>query len=633
MHGDAAFFEQPALVIALALAIGMISQVLARHLRLPGIVVLLAAGAVLGPDGLGWVRPASLGTTLQTLVGYAVAVILFEGGLQLNLRRLRSQARPIRGLVTTGALITAVGGTLAARWLMHWPWSVAALFGTLVIVTGPTVITPLLRRMRLQSETATVLEAEGVFGDAIGALMAVITLEVVLTPYSTAFGLGAWELVERLGFGAAAGVAGGAVMAFLLRHERLIPHGLDNVVTLSLALLLYQISNTALEESGIVAVIAAGMTVGNNRGRLVEELKDFKEQLTVMLIGLLFVLLAADVRFDDVRALGMPAVATVAALILVVRPLNVWLGTGGSGLDLRQKAFIAGMAPRGIVAAAVASLFAQRLAASEIPYGTELRALVFLVIAVTVTLYGLLGTPLAQILGLKRKPEGGYAILGAGAVARVLARALTFEEQKVVLIDSNPQACQRADDAGLRVLFGSGLADGILQRAALDERRGAIALTPNDGSNYSFARRAKLEYGCPRVWVALGSDRSDVRPSMLQEIDARNLFGTVFNLSTWNHRLERGRAVLQEWVAESDENGGREVEITAEDALPLAWRSDARAHPFESFESPFRRASLLVLVDRRAEERVHESFTAGGWRLESVRDPDATGSPTEQEQI
>lgn len=631
MHGGP-FLEDPAFTIALALAVGMIAQVLARHLRLPGIVLLLAAGAALGPDGLGWLRPESLGATLQTLVGYAVAVILFEGGLQLNLRRLRRQARPIRGLVTVGAVITAVGGTLAARWLMHWPWSVAALFGTLVIVTGPTVITPLLRRMRLQSETATVLEAEGVFGDAIGALVAVVTLEVVLTPYSAAFGLGAWELIERLGFGALAGVAGGALMALLLRYERLIPYGLDNVVTLSLALLLYQLSNAVLEESGIVAVIAAGMTVGNSRGRLVEELKDFKEQLTVMLIGLLFVLLAADVRFADVRALGWPAAATVAALILAVRPLNVWLGTRSSDLDLKQKSFIAAMAPRGIVAAAVASLFAQRLAASEMPYGTELRALVFLVIAVTVTLYGLLGTPLAQMLGLKRKPEGGYAILGAGAVARVLARALTLEGQKVVLIDSNPQACQRADDAGLRVLFGSGLADRILQRAALDERRGAIALTANDGTNYSFVRRAKLEYGCPRVWVALGSDRSEVRPSMLQEIDARRAFGTVFNLSTWNQRVERGRAVLQAWVIESDGEDGRPVEITAEDALVLAWRNDTRAHPFESFEPPFRRASLLVLADRRAEERVRESFAAGGWKLESTRDPDEAGSLADQEQ-
>lgn len=612
------FLEDPAFTIALALAVGMIAQVVARHLRLPGIVLLLAAGAALGPDGLGWVRPTSLGATLQTLVGYAVAVILFEGGLQLNLKRLRRQAGPIRGLVTTGALITAVGGTLAARWIMDWPWSVAALFGTLVIVTGPTVITPLLRRMRLQSETATVLEAEGVFGDAIGALVAVVTLEIVLTPYSATLGHSAWELVERLGFGALAGVAGGLVMAFLLRYERLVPDGLDNVVTLSLALLLYQASNAFLEESGIVAVIAAGMTVGNSRGRLVEELKDFKEQLTVMLIGLLFVLLAADVRLADLRALGWPAVATAVALIAAVRPLNVWLGTRSSDLDLRQKAFIAAMAPRGIVAAAVASLFAQRLADSEMPYGTELRALVFLVIAVTVTFYGLLGSPLARVLELRRKPKGGYAILGANAVARVLARALATRSQDVTLMDSNPQACQRAEDAGLRVLFGSGLADRILQRAELDERHGAIAMTPNDGINYSFARRAKYEFSCPRVWVALGSDRSEVRPSMLEEIDARRLFGGVLNLGTWSHRLDRGGATLQVWAPD---DGGLPVEVGAEDALPLAWKGDRRAVPFEAFDPPIRGASLLVLTNQRTSSRVEEAFVAAGWRLESSRDP------------
>ncbi len=615
------FLDDPAFTIALALAAGMISQVVARHLRLPGIVLLLACGAALGPDGLGWVRPASLGSSLHTLVGYAVAVILFEGGLQLDIRRLRRQARPIRGLITVGSLVTAAGATAVVWWLMEWPLSIATLFGTLVIVTGPTVITPLLRRMRLESETSTVLEAEGVFGDAIGALVAVIALEVVMTPYSDRFEHGMLELAEKLGFGAVIGIVGGLVMAFLLRYERLVPHGLDNVVTLSLALLVFQSSNALREESGIVAVIVAGMTVGNSRGRLVEDLKDFKEQLTVMLIGLLFVLLAADVRFADVRALGLPAWLTVAALILIVRPLNALAGTWRSDLDPRQKTFIAAMAPRGIVAAAVASLFAQRLDAAGMAYGSELRALVFLVIAVTVAVYGLFGGPLALALRLRRTPAGGYVILGASPLARVLARTLHSGPRSVALIDSNPEACRRAEAEGLRVIFGSGLAEGVLQRASVDERQGAIAMTPNDGVNYSFIRRMRLEFNCPRVWLTLGSDRSEVRPSMLEEIEAHLLTGEVFSLESWNHRLEAGRTVLQirQPAAETDE--ALELPTSPEAALPIVWRAGKRVRPFDAPVAPFRDARLHVLVNDRQLTQVNESYDALGWQLVGEGDP------------
>ncbi len=613
------FAEDPAFVVALALVVGMTAQVVARHLRLPGIVLLLAAGALLGPDGLGWIQPQTLGGTLQTLVGFAVAVILFEGGLSLNIRRLRRQAKPIRGLVTIGSFVTAVGGTLAAHYIMGWAWSVAALFGTLVIVTGPTVINPLLRRLRVESKVSTVLEAEGIFGDAIGALVAIVALEVVLTPAHIDVAHGAWELLQRIGFGGLAGVLAGLVMATLLRYERLIPHGLDNMVTLSLTLLLYQGANALLPESGIVAVIAAGMTIGNTRAPLVEELKEFKEQLTAMLIGLLFVLLAADVRLDDVKALGWRGLATVGILMLIVRPLNVWVGTYDSDLNLRQKAFLSWMAPRGIVAAAVASLFAQRLEAAEMTGGTELRALVFLVIALTVTVQGLMGAPLATLLGLKRKSKRGYAILGAGPLARTLAEALGSDDQKGVLIDSNPQACRTAELSGLKILFGSGLADSILQRAALEERRGAIGLTPNDGINFTFTRRAKREFRSPKVWLTLGSNHSEVRPSMLGEIEAELLFGGVTNIGVWNHRVEQNRAVLEIWEANDRGSGDQEAPTFSTDqALPFVWRNTTQAEPFAHFKPPFRHASLLVLVASQHTEAVEAAMSLAGWYLTST---------------
>lgn len=200
----------PALLLAVALTAAMLAQVLARHLRVPGIVLLLATGAVLGPDVAGVLDPEALGPALQVLVGLAVAVILFEGGLNLDLRRLRREATSIRRLVTLGALITALGGTLAARLILGWGWTPSVLFGTLVIVTGPTVVTPLLRRIKLKRKLATVLEAEGVLVDAIGAVVAVVALEVVIDPVlAESLAEGLWSLVSRLGFGLAAGLAGG----------------------------------------------------------------------------------------------------------------------------------------------------------------------------------------------------------------------------------------------------------------------------------------------------------------------------------------------------------------------------------------------------------------------------------------
>ncbi len=394
--------NNPALIVALALGAGIIAQSLARHLRIPGIVVLIGAGVVLGPDVANIIRPQAVGDTLHALVGFAVAVILFEGGMNLDLRRLRREGRSIRQLVTAGALVTAAGGTLCAHWILGWDWILSALFGTLVIVTGPTVITPLMRRIRATRKLATVLEAEGVLVDAIGALMAVLALEVVIGPSGQALALGVQGMLWRLGFGFVMGAAGGLLIAVLLRYEKIVPEGLDNVFTLSMVLVLFQLSNALMTESGIVAVVAAGLVVGNVKTQALRELREFKEQLTILLIGMLFVLLAADVRLEQVRSLGWAGVWTVLALMLVVRPLNIFVGTAGSDLSLQEKAFLSWIAPRGIVAAAVASLFADSLTRAGIPGGNDLRAMVFLVIAATVLVQGLTGGLVAHLLGVRR---------------------------------------------------------------------------------------------------------------------------------------------------------------------------------------------------------------------------------------
>ncbi|MBD3298317.1 MAG: sodium:proton antiporter, partial [candidate division Zixibacteria bacterium] len=329
--------DSPAVTIALALAVGLIVQIIAHHVRLPGIVLLLAAGALLGPDLANLVQPHTLGPALRLLVGFAVAVVLFEGGLNLNLGRLRHESGVIQSLVTVGAVITGVGGTLAARWVLGWDWGVATLFGALVIVTGPTVIAPLVRRIRLNRNLQTILEAEGVLIDPIGAIIAVVALEIVISPSASSFISGVLHLFAKLGVGALFGALAGLIMTVALRSRRLIPEGLENVLILTLVLAAFHLSDAAQTESGIVAVTVAGMVVANSRARVLRDLMEFKEQLTTLFIGMLFVLLAADVRFVQVQSLGVPGLIVVAILMFIVRPINIIASTVGSRLRAGEK--------------------------------------------------------------------------------------------------------------------------------------------------------------------------------------------------------------------------------------------------------------------------------------------------------
>ncbi len=566
--------ENPALTFALALAAGMVAQAGARHLRVPGIVLLLATGVLLGPDVLGVIHPRTLGGTLHTLVGFAVAIILFEGGLNLEFKRIRRQASSIQRLISLGAVITALGGSLAAHLLLGWDWTRAVLFGTLVIVTGPTVINPLLRRLRVHRKVATVLEAEGVLIDAIGAVVAVVALEVVLSPAGGTLAHSSWDVLTRLGFGTLMGVAGGLLIGSLLRIRRLLPEGLENVFTLSMVLALFQISEALFPETGIVAVTAAGILVGNSKTPALRDLREFKEQLTVMFIALLFVLLAADVRLGEVAHMGWAGAATVLALMLLVRPLNVLVSTAGSDLNTRERLFLAWMAPRGIVAAAVSSLFAERLAAAGIGGGHELRALVFLVIAVTVLVQGLSGAAVAQLLRVRRPSDSGYTILGASELSLCIGELLREAAHEVLFLDSNPALCRAAEDRGFRVLYGNALSESLAQRAELDGRVGCLCTTSNDGVNFVFAKKAREEFKVPRAWVALRRGHTSVTPEALAENRVHVLFGTPRRLDLWSLRLERKQASPETWVLNSEATEDTSVLASGEEGpehlfLPL----------------------------------------------------------------
>ncbi len=608
-------FDSPTLTVAIALAAGMVAQALAAHLRAPGIVLLLATGVVLGPDVAGVVRPDTLGSGLLGLVGFAVAVILFEGGLNLDVRRLRRAQRPIRQLVTVGALVTAVGGTLVAKVILGWDWRLCILFGTLVIVTGPTVITPLLKRLNVQRRVATVLEAEGVLIDAIGAITAAVAMEVALSPSGTNLAAGVAHIGLRLGFGVLAGLVGGGVLAVLLRFRHVIPDGLENVLTLGVALTVFELSNAIMHESGIAAVTVAGIVVGNSRTYVRRELAEFKEQLTVLLIGMLFVLLAADVRLASVLALGWPGIATVAALILLVRPLNVLAGTVRTDLTLRERAFVAWIGPRGIVAAAVASLFALELEAAGIAGGAALRALVFLVITVSVLWAGLTGGLAARALGLRRQSGAGWVVLGGGPLARKVAEVLGCEDDPVVCVNSQPDAVRAAEEAGLRALLGNPLEERTIKRAELDTRRGALAVTGKPEVNLLFAQKAKHEARSLAFYVQLRDWTTGVTHEMVDEQGMRVLFGAAVDVDAWNTRVERQTATVQLWERS---RRARAAEALGEpDAFPpfvaIARRRKATVEPVDDRTRFRKRDRVAFLIDEDRREQAEDRLRSLGW--------------------
>lgn len=607
----------PALTFAIALAAGVVAQAVAHHLRVPGIVVFLLSGVLLGPDLLGVVQPETLGHGLEMLVGLAVAVILFEGGLNLNLHRLRREAKTIRRLITIGAVITAAGGAVGARFFMGWDWRLSILFGTLVIVTGPTVITPLLRRIRVNRTLSTVLEAEGVLIDPVGAIIAVVALEIAVGAGGTDAAVDLLGIPTRLIVGAVVGVVGGLVIALLLRNDRIVPEGIENIFTLSLVLALFEISNAILPESGIMTAAVAGLVVGNMKTRLDRELREFKEQLTIMLVGLLFVLLAADVRLADVYSLGWAGVSTILFLMFVVRPIDVSISAAGSTLTVRERLFMGWLSPRGIVAAAVASLFAQRLVEEGIEGGIELRALVFLVIAVTVVVQGLTGGVVASFLGVRRQVDNGYVVVGASPVGRALAAALRVGGNDVVLIDSNARAARAAEGEGFTVIYGNANEERALIRADIEGRKGFCAVTPNPDANLLIAHGAKDASKRLNTYVTLARGRSGARARRVKRDGHSVLFGIAIEMGQWNHQLHQGDAGIQRWRYVGIEEDGV-VDIQARFSstvrlLPLTIMRGGRTDPVDQ-DTVVRTGDEVVFLLMLAQDGDVESLLrVAGW--------------------
>ncbi|MEL6195615.1 MAG: cation:proton antiporter [Myxococcota bacterium] len=624
-------FDDPSLAVAFALSLGLLVQIIARHVGLPGIVLLLTTGVILGPDLVGIVRPDALGSALQTLVGFAVAVILFEGGLNLSLSRLREAAQPIRQLIVIGAPVSAVLATGVGYFILGWAIGPSILFGLLAMVTGPTVINPLMKRLKVKTEVAEILEAEGVLIDAIGAIAAAAALEVVVGQANPVTG-GLLDLVGGLAFGTLLGIGVGAALAWTLRRRRLIPEGLENVFTLTVVLVAFQIANALFHESGLATVTTAGLLLGNIPNSVHRELREFKEQLTVMLLGMLFVLLAADVRLADVFALGPKALLGVLAMLFIVRPLSVFAGTFGTPLKKRQRAFMAWIGPRGIVAAAVASYFSSALEKAGDPQGSELRAFVFVVIAVSVLAAGLTGGWVASWLGQRAEPRG-WLILGAHEVSRQLATILKRNQEPVLLLDSNLDAVRHARSTGLKVLHGNALDEEILREAGVSYRRGIVAMTANEEVNLLFSQEARGEASpALEMFTVVSSEDVGITSSMVKETRAQLYSASALDIELWDVRLRRGSTRLERWSlqdpgAEITASGGSPD--TPPDNTLLFYMARERSGIIEPLgeETSLRVDDVLwVMINRERQREAYSWLESRGLRALRDDEPEAVAA-------
>jgi len=459
---------------------GVGAQWLAGRLRLPSILLLLAGGLIAGPV-LGIVVPDVLfGELLFPLVSMAVGVLLFEGGLGLNLARFHESRSIVIRLITIGVVITWVIGAFAAKILFGLPISHALLLAAVLVVSGPTVVLPLLRQARPNAPVGPILRWEGIVIDPIGAMLAVIVLGAVLH-HEADIALTAVELIGTTVVGSAIGLAAAGILAFALSRFVISDH-LQNPVALLLCITAYTGANAIFHEAGLFATTVMGIALANQRISPTSHIVHFQEELGPLIIAGLFILLGARVDLGEVQEVLLPALGLVLVLVLIARPLTALVSTAGTDLDQKQRIFLASMAPRGIVAAAVSSLFALKLEEAGIEFGA-LVPITFVVIAGTVIIYGLGAVPLAKMLGVAKAKPNGVALVGAAPWVLQLAHEVRKADVPVLIVASQGFDRDVEVAQGIEIYEGSVSSDEFLDR--LDEVgiSEAIATTRNTELN------------------------------------------------------------------------------------------------------------------------------------------------------
>ncbi|MCK0178828.1 cation:proton antiporter [Flavobacteriaceae bacterium S0862] len=487
------------LELAGIIILGILAQWVAWRFKIPAILPLILIGLLVGPiaaeflseDGAKWIEPIWNGEKglfpgegLYYFVSLAISIILFEGGLTLKRSEIRNVGPVITKLITLGSAVTFFAAGILAHFVFDLSWEISFLFSGLIIVTGPTVITPILRNIPLKKDVSAVLKWEGILIDPIGALVAVLVFEFISVGGDSGFTKTAlMEFGKIILFGTTFGFTFAHALAFAI-NKKLIPHYLLNVVSLSTVLLVFVESEIFAHESGLLAVVVMGMVLGNGKLENLKELLYFKESLSVLLISILFILLAANINIEDLELLySWKTGILFAAVVFVVRPLAVFLSTYNSNLKLNEKLFISWVGPRGIVAAGIASLFGSKLIKEGVEGAEYITPLVFMIVLGTVLLNATTARLFAKIVGVFLTKSEGILIIGASKVSRLLGHYLENNGRHVVLIDSNLTNIKKAKELGLEAFDSNIYSETLADNIELNDVGYLMALTGNSDIN------------------------------------------------------------------------------------------------------------------------------------------------------
>lgn len=519
MHGNNLF------ILSGVLVAGFACQWIAWRVKLPSILFLLVTGIIVGP-WLGLLDPnAVFGDLLTPFVSLAVAVILYEGSMTLKLSEIRGHGNVVRNLVTIGVLITWSVATFAARVFLGWDIYLAALFGAIVTVSGPTVILPLLRTVRPTNALSNVLRWEGILVDPLGAILAVLVFNFIVvtqTAATTAQLLGTLGMIVVVGAGL--GVLVGHAFGVVLRKHWL-PDFLRDYAALALVILVFALAESLEMESGLLAVTIMGVWQANMRDLDLDDILDFKESLTLVLVAGLFIILAARIEFAGLLGLGTGAIAVLLLLQFVAGPLRAYVCSIASDMSWRERTFLGWIFPRGIVAAAVSALFALRLEGMSYPGAENLVPMVFTIIVGTVVIQGLSGGSVARALGIANPEPNGVLIVGANPVALAFANALHANGHRVVVASMGWDGIRKARMSGLPVFYGSPVSSYAERHLDLTGLGNLLALSHRPGINELACVKYRYEFGREAVYtVKHHSESSHEKHQISGEAAGRVLF-------------------------------------------------------------------------------------------------------------
>ncbi len=544
--------ESQLIILASIVILGMGAQWLAWRLHFPSIVFLLLFGFIAGPL-TGFLHPEEvMGDVLTPFVSISVAIILFEGGLSLRIKELKKSGGIIFRLLSIGMLTTWLITSAAAYFILKLHWELSLLLGAILVVTGPTVIGPLLRHIRPNGKVGDILKWEGIVIDPIGAAFAVLVFDAILVGEAKVAGvMFVLTILKTLLIGCITGFAFAWLLVFFIK-KFWIPDFLQETVTLSIVIASFVIADSIQHESGLFAATVMGLVLVNQKYVNIRHIVEFKENLRVLIISILFVVLSARLNINDFENISGYSLLFLAILIIIARPLSVFLSTIKSDINIREKLFLSWMAPRGIVAAAVASIFAIRLSDINLPQSEMLVPITFIVIVGTVVIYGITSPLIAQWLKVSQSNPQGTLIVGAHPWAIEIAKVLQDNGFKTALIDTNRRFIKKANMAGLKAYHGSVFSKKIRDAVDLNGIGKLLALTPNDEANSLAALHFSEVFDREELYQLppTADNNTSEEAYSEQHLRGRFLFGKQVTFSYINERFTAGDTIKSTKITE-----------------------------------------------------------------------------------